>query len=169
MKTVIYYFTGTGNSLAAAKKIAADLGDCEIVPIASLKDTTGGIVPPAGRVGIVCPVYDAGLPVIVAEFAGRLTLAGTRYVFGVVTMGGSGGTAALRQLNGIIWQKNHRTLSAAFSVKMPGNFPPVSRPPEGKEREAILTVADKCLGEIAARIKNNDEFPPGFSPFAWRI
>jgi flavodoxin len=26
MKTIIYYFTGTGNSLAAAKKIAASLG-----------------------------------------------------------------------------------------------------------------------------------------------
>ena len=29
MKTIIYYFTGTGNSLAAARKIAAALGDCE--------------------------------------------------------------------------------------------------------------------------------------------
>ncbi len=38
MKTIIYYFTGTGNSLAAAKKIAAVLGDCTLVPIASLQD-----------------------------------------------------------------------------------------------------------------------------------
>ncbi len=27
MKNVIYYFTGTGNSLAVAKKIAAALGE----------------------------------------------------------------------------------------------------------------------------------------------
>ncbi|WP_324303303.1 hypothetical protein [Methanoculleus sp.] len=41
MRIVIYYFTGTGNSLAAAKKIAAVLGGCEIVPIASLANTPG--------------------------------------------------------------------------------------------------------------------------------
>ncbi len=74
MKTIIYYFTGTGNSLAAAKKIAALLGDCELVPIASLQDIPGAITTEADRIGIVCPVYDAGIPVIVAEFAGRLNL-----------------------------------------------------------------------------------------------
>jgi flavodoxin len=38
MKTIIYYFTGTGNMLAAAKKIATVLADCELVPIASLQN-----------------------------------------------------------------------------------------------------------------------------------
>ena len=167
MRTIIYYFTGTGNSLAAAKRIAADLGDCELVPIASFGNTTGDIVPPAGRVGIVCPVYDAGLPVIVSEFAKRLNLAGTRYVFGLVTLGGAGGTAALRQLNRILKQRNRRTLNAGFAVKMPGNFPPVHRPPEGEEKDAILAAADKSLDGIVARVKNCDEVPPGFSPLAW--
>jgi len=69
MKNVIYYFTGTGNSLAVAKKIAAALGECELVPIASLRDTPA-IAPDAERVGIVCPVYFLGLPLMVAEFAG---------------------------------------------------------------------------------------------------
>lgn len=41
MKTAIYYFTGTGNSLAAAKKIVIALGDCEVVAITALRDTTG--------------------------------------------------------------------------------------------------------------------------------
>ena len=71
MKTIIYYFTGTGNSLAVAKMIAAVLGDCEIVPIASLQTTAGDITPAADRVGIINPVYLPGLPVIVGtEFAG---------------------------------------------------------------------------------------------------
>jgi len=165
MKTIIYYFTGTGNSLAAAKKIAADLGDCELVPIAPFKDIAGDIVPPAGRVGIVCPVYDAGLPVIVAEFAGRLSLAGTRYVFAIVTLGGTG-ISALHQLSHIIQKKNSLTLDAAFAVKMPGNFPPVHRPPEGKARDAILALADDRLTEIAGRIKKGEQVPPGFSPLS---
>ena len=36
MKTTIYYFSGTGNSLSAARKIAALLGDTDLTPIASL-------------------------------------------------------------------------------------------------------------------------------------
>ncbi len=91
MKTIIYYFTGTGNSLAAAKKIAAALEDCELVPIASLQKTNGNIVPQAERIGIVCPVYFSGLPLMVASFAGRLDLAAVKYVFAVVTNGGGGG------------------------------------------------------------------------------
>ena len=86
MKTIIDYFTGTGNSLAAAKRIGALLGDSSLVPVASLKDTPGAIVPDAGRVGIVCPVYDCGVPVMVAEFVSRLGIPTGCYVFAVVTM-----------------------------------------------------------------------------------
>jgi hypothetical protein len=53
MKTIIYYFTGTGNSLAAAKSICTHLGDCDLVSIASLSGTSSEIQPGADRVGIV--------------------------------------------------------------------------------------------------------------------
>jgi ferredoxin len=165
MKTIIYYFTGTGNSLAAARNIAAALEDCELVSIASLKNTPGGIAPPAERVGIVCPVYDSGLPVIVAEFAGRLDLTRARYTFALVTLGGTG-VSALHQLNGIIRKRQGRNLDAAFIVKMPGNFPPVSRPPAGKKRDQILAAADARLAEIAGLIAGGARVPPGFSPLS---
>ena len=34
MKTVIYYFTGTGNSLVAARMLQEQVADAELVPIA---------------------------------------------------------------------------------------------------------------------------------------
>mgnify|MGYP000172633986 CR=1 FL=1 len=98
MKTVIYYFTGTGNSLAAARKICGHLGDCELVSIASLATTSEEIHPTSDRVGIVCPVYYLGLPSIVTEFVNRLDLSRTGYCFAVLTMGGFG-TSALHQLD----------------------------------------------------------------------
>jgi ferredoxin len=165
MKSAIYYFTGTGNSLAAARKVAAILGDCGLVPIASLRDTAGTIVPQADRVGIVCPVYDAGVPRIVAEFAGRLDLSRAGYTFGIVTMGGTG-VSALHQLNKIITKGKGRKLDAAFAVKMPGNFPPVGRPPVGEKKDAILAVADKNLALIAHTIDQGIAVPPGFSPLS---
>jgi Flavodoxins len=165
MKTIIYYFTGTGNSLAVAKEIAKGLENCELVPIAPLAGTAGEIVPSADRVGIVCPVYDMGLPVIVAEFAGKLDLAGSRYVFGIVTMGGAG-VSALDQLDSIVKKKNGRTTDAGFAVVMPGNFPPVHRPPEGAERDKILAAAGWQVREIAKKIKNCEPSRPGFSLFS---
>jgi ferredoxin/flavodoxin len=165
MKTVIYYFTGTGNSLAVAKKIAAALKDCELVPIASLQGTSGAIVPAADRVGIVCPVYDAGVPRIVAGFAGSLDLSSAGYTFAIVTMGGTG-VSALHQLNGILKKRHGTKLDAAFTVKMPGNFPPVSRPPAGEKRDKILAAADDHLAMIAQSIDQGLAVPPGLSPLS---
>ena len=163
MKTIIYYFTGTGNSLAAAKTIAGVLKDCELVPIASFADTPGKIVPAADRVGIVCPVYDAGIPVIVKEFAERLGIGAVPYAFGIVTMGGTG-VSALHMLNTILMQGCRRKPDAAFAVKMPGNFPPLQVPPSGKEKEEILKKADADLAAIAVAIQKGQAVPPGFSP-----
>jgi ferredoxin len=165
MKTIIYYFTGTGNSLAAAKKIAAALADCELVPIASLVDTPGKIVPAADRVGIVCPVYDAGIPVVVREFAKRLDIGAVPYVFGVVTMGGMG-VSALHQLNGILVQACRKKLDAAFAVRMPGNFPPVGVPPAGEKKEEILKQADAQLAAIVVAIQKGQTVSPSFSPLS---
>lgn len=164
MKTLIYYFTGTGNSLAAARTIARELGETGLAPIAQEK-RPGRIVPPADRVGIVCPVYDAGLPLIVREFAERLDLGVVKYTFAVVTMGGIG-ISALRQLNGILVQGGNRKLDAAFAVRMPGNFPPVSRPPSAEKRAEILAKADTRLAAIAATIASGARVSPGFSPLS---
>jgi ferredoxin len=152
MKTILYYFTGTGNSLAAAKKIAAALGDCMLVPIASLKDTEGAIVPAAERVGIVCPVYFAGLPVMVAAVARRLDLSRSQYTFAVVTFGGSGGSSALQQLDRILKEGPGRGLDAGFMVKMPGNYILMYSAPAGTKQEKILAMADEQLTDIAGAV-----------------
>jgi ferredoxin len=165
MKTVIYYFTGTGNSLAAAKRVAAALGDADFIPIASIRSDPEGIAPQADRVGIVCPVYDCGVPVMVAEFAERLDLSQAGYVFAIVTMGGIG-VSSLHQLNTILRERQGRGLDAAFAVRMPGNFPPLYRPATAKKRDELLTTADKKLEEIAEAIGRGRVVQPGFAPFS---
>jgi hypothetical protein len=77
---------------------------------------------------------------MVASFAGRLDLSRSRYVFSVLTYGGSGGESALAQLDGILRQKSGRGLSAGWIVKMPGNYILMYEPPTGKKRETILAT-----------------------------
>lgn len=164
MKNVIYYFTGTGNSLAIAKKIAAALGDCELIPVASLKNSPEKIVPVAERTGIVCPVYFLGLPLMVAEFAGRFDRSHAGYTFAVVTFGGSGSEPALRQLDKCISGQNERGLDAGFSVKMPGNYIFMYDAPSGKIEDGILASADHHLGEIIPVIKRCERRGISWSP-----
>jgi len=152
VKTIIYYFTGTGNSLAAAKKIATALGDCKLVPIASLQKTSGDIVPQAERVGIICPLYFSGLPLLVASCAARLDPAAVPYVFAVITHGGGGESAALRQLDGILRKRQGRGLDAGFGVVMPGNYILMYESPKGKKQEEILAKADAEIAGITGPV-----------------
>jgi len=158
MKTVVYYFTGTGNSLAVAEGLSRALGDCELVPIARPPEASGTMKPEADRVGIVCPVYFFGLPALVADFAARLNPTGIPYVFAIVTMGGSGGSAALRQLDGILRRRrggDGRGLDAGFMVKMPGNYILMYESPAGRRREQILAMADRQVKEIAGMVSRS--------------
>lgn len=165
MRTKIYYFSGTGNSLAAAKRVAGSLGDCELIPIASLHGGGNMIEPGAERVGIVCPVYDMGIPLIVRDFAGRLDISGTEYSFAVVTMGGAG-ASALHILNDVLKDTCGKGLDSGFTVAMPANFPPIFKPPQGDKRDEILRKAELKIDRIAEKIKGGRKDYPSFTPFS---
>lgn len=160
MKTTIYYFSGTGNSLSAARKIAALLGDTDLTPIASLMNGSGDIIPQTERVGIICPVYDLGIPIIVRDFLNRLDVRGTKYIFAIITLGGSG-LSALRMIDSLIREKNGKKLNAGFAVKMPGNFPPLSVPPTGEKLNTIIRKAETELDRIGGIIREGQDHPPG--------
>ncbi len=117
MGTVIYYFSGTGNSLTVAKDIAEEIGGI-LIPVASLLDKKM-ITPDADVIGIVFPVYYGELPIIVKEFAEKLKNIHQKYVFAVCTYGGAA-MSSLRILRSII-RSNGGELSSAYGVHMPQN------------------------------------------------
>jgi len=89
MKARIFYFTGTGNSLVAAKKIAEGIGGC-IDPIVRYKEQQTVKIN-EDVIGIVFPVYLAqiyGLPEIVSQFLGKIEYVKNKYYFIVCTYGG---------------------------------------------------------------------------------
>ena len=117
MKHVIYYFSGTGNTLFVARDIAKELG-APLIPIASLINDP--VVDVDSEVtGIVYPVYYGELPVIVREFAGKMANLEGKYIFAVCTFGGSAGDS-LRSLRKIIRSRGGE-LPATYGVHMPQN------------------------------------------------
>jgi ferredoxin len=143
MKTTIYYFSGTGNSLKIARDIAARLGDTTLIPVG--KAINEPLDLSADRIGLVFPVYMWGMPDIIARFARRLTVGSDKYLFAVVNYGGFPG-ATLPSLAKTL-KKQGSSLSASFGIKMPGNYIPMygARP----ETE-LKTTFEKASGKVAA-------------------
>ena len=66
MKKIIYYFSATGNSLTTAKLLAEELGNCEIIALASLKNQDE-IKIQADVIGFVFPIYYSDMPCLMRQ------------------------------------------------------------------------------------------------------
>lgn len=83
MKKVIYYFSGTGNSLRAATVIAERIGGAELVNVRCNPEKVSAS--DADVIGFVCPVYEWNIPGRFGAFIKRLTINPNAYIFMVTT------------------------------------------------------------------------------------
>ena len=83
MKKVIYCFSGTGNSLNAARIIAKEMGGATIVSVK--KGAKSDLAAEADVVGFVCPVYEWDIPETQKDFAENLAVNPKAYTFLVAT------------------------------------------------------------------------------------
>ena len=82
-RRVIYCFSGTGNSLQAALRIAEAIGGAEVVSVRCAPESV-----PAGDasvIGFVCPVYEWDMPGAMKDFVRRLQINPSAYIFMVAT------------------------------------------------------------------------------------
>ena len=145
MKTILFYFSATGNSLTTARAIAAALEDCTLVPVAALKDEPAVPVD-ADRVGFVYPVYYSDMPHLVRRVISRMDFTGTPYIFSVCTCRGHDGIVAQR-LDALL-QTRGQTLSRHLRVFLPGNSR-VSPPEKDAEQ---LADQKRATAEMLAQL-----------------
>ena len=79
----IYYFSGTGNSLYTASKIAEAIGGAEIISVRCKTEDVSA--ENADVIGFVCPVYEWDIPGTFKEFIKQLTVNPNAYIFMVTT------------------------------------------------------------------------------------
>jgi ferredoxin/flavodoxin len=120
MSTDIYYFSGTGNSLYAAKQLGNGHSDkVRIFPIPIFRHQKKTVVH-SDIIIIVFPVYFQTLPSIVESFVNNVEFtSGISHIYGVATCNGEPGHS-LFTLNRIL-KKKGISLKAGFTVVMPGN------------------------------------------------
>lgn len=96
VENIIYYFSGTGNSLDVARHIAEQLGDTILI---SMRENSYEVRQKSSkRVGFVYPVYYGGMPQMVEKFIRRIRMTDNIYVFAVATCKGRPGNA-IKQIN----------------------------------------------------------------------
>lgn len=159
---VIFYLSGTGNSLYAAESIAKELGACR------LEGITGYLKAPYEVqdevVGIVCPVHCMALPPVVEIFLQQVKMV-PQYIFLVVTMGAMSGQA-LGQGKELLEQRELR-LSYGAQAALPDNS--IVFPSPAARKEKLLRDAPSELGLIARNIKNrHDNYSHLSRSFLWQ-
>ena len=121
---MIFYFSGTGNSLYAAEVIAQAQGE-KIVSIAQEMSKKSAeriyTLQENEVIGFVYPIYSWGAPQIVLDFIHSMRVtSGQRYLFSLSTCGGNEGYAT--QIVQKVLMKKGMALSSAFSIIMPSNY-----------------------------------------------
>ena len=116
-KPIIYYFSGTGNSLYIAQETARLL-DGELIPIVSVLGSEV-VHPEAEVVGIVYPVYYNDLPAAVMDFAKKLRGIQNSYLFAVCNYGGCG-SQSVKTLGKLV-EAAGGALATSYGIHMPQN------------------------------------------------
>ena len=139
---MIFYFSGTGNSLYVAQKLHEADGEELIDMAGALKEKRFKYEVAEGeKIGIVFPVYFYGLPTIAAEFIGQLVIESSAnpFIYTVITCGGSIGSADKMLAN--LLKQNNLELNSAFSVEMPSNYVIMYDVPDNEKQNITLDSA----------------------------
>ena len=152
-KSTIFYFTGTGNSLYVAKRLADKLGDSALHAMASYRPT-GQIGGAKESIGFVFPSYYGSLPRLVRRFIEGLDISADTWLFGIVTMGapfglGNGSAVALEKA---LADKGLQ-LRYCVGLTMPRNYVLKYNPLSADSGIQHNAKADRRTAAIAGEIK----------------
>jgi len=82
-KQILYCFSGTGNSLRTAMKIAEEIGGAEVVSVRCAPE--GVSAGNAAVIGFICPVYEWDMPGAMKDFVKKLHINPNAYIFMIAT------------------------------------------------------------------------------------
>ena len=154
---MIFYFSGTGNSQLAAKKIA-DITEDELISInQQLRENQTGAFCSDRPFVFVTPTYAWRIPRIVEEWIRDTRFDGNRDTYFVLTCGDNCGNAA-KYVHELCAVKgfHFRGLS---QIAMPENYLAMFPTPGGAECREILQKADPVIEAISKTIKNGEPLP----------
>ena len=152
--TILFLFSGTGNSLNAAIRIQEKIENCEILSIPRVLEEKKFNYE-ATKIGFIFPVHFQDAPHIVRELLKHIKITGDPYIFAIATSGGENGKT-FRTINKLLDSQN-RKLHSEFSLVLPSNsiiMEDRSSTPE--EIERLIKNSEVRINEIIKIITNNE-------------
>lgn len=153
MDNVIFYFSGTGNSLRTAQIIAGEIGGARLISMRNLPADRPAAA--AERIGFVCPVYEWDVPKTVTAFVAHLAVNPQAYIFMVGTYIAIHGRCfetidtALREKGAHLhYGKALRCVASQCTAYEP--FPPAQLMVPLSERNARKTGREIAAGNLRA-------------------
>ena len=155
---MIFFFSGTGNSKYAARRIADALGDTLLSLNDSIRagDTTP--VDTGERLVIVTPTYAWRIPRIVRDWLLRTELRGAKQVWFVMTCGSELGNAD--RYNRALCRAKGLGCMGTAQLVMPENYIAMFGVPQAEEARKIVARAEPDLDRAIAAIRAGLPFAP---------
>jgi len=152
---MVLYFSGTGNSLYIARKIAEALGE-RLISIAELveKGNHSIEVLPGETIGFVYPVIACAPPDVVTDFIKHTTFVGSEghYIYSVYNCAGTPEYTSRIMKETCI--KAHLDLQGFYGILMPGNYITQKKHLPKEKVEEYLLNCDQRIEEVVQGIKD---------------
>ena len=119
-KNIVFYFSGSGNSLKIARDITAAMENCNII----FMNKSYNLTEKYDKIGFVFPCYGGGMPNCVEKFISELNLSENKdsYYFSVVTYGGGFGIEnCFAEINKLLKAKG-LALNYGTQIRMFSNY-----------------------------------------------
>ncbi len=155
---MIFYYSGTGNSKYAAKRIADALGDTLLSMNERIKAGDFSPVETGERLVVVTPTYAWRIPRIVRDWLMKTELRGAERIWFVMTCGSEIGNAG-RYNDALCKAKGVGCMGTAQLV-MPENYIAMFNAPQADEARAIVAKAEPDIDRAIASIGAGEAFAP---------
>ncbi|HOU09924.1 MAG TPA: EFR1 family ferrodoxin [Clostridiales bacterium] len=166
---MIFWFSGTGNSLYAAKKIAEAQGESLISVAAEFDQADNRFTyrfKDGELLGFVWPVYAWAPPALVRRFIRQMKIEGSPFAFSVSTCGSDEGRATTIVEKAL--EAKGLKLGCALSLQMPSNYIIGGDVCAAEQEQRLLAAAEEKLDafnkQLAERRAGVFDLLPGKMP-----
>ena len=155
-KTIIFYFSQSGNSLYVAKKLAAIMGNTTLISIPEAIYNNQFKYYNYERIGFILPLYFMSMPNMVEEFISKLEIPKDSYIFSIVTRAITKG----RIFHDIETMLNKKGAEINYGeyITFPDSYIKWSGAPKEKTLLKVFQQTESHIYSIANRILNEDTY-----------
>lgn len=156
MKTEIFYFSGTGNSLYVASQIDSYIDNSKLTAISRVVDKDYKIDEDITDIGFVFPLYYLSFPEVVIRFINQLDIPKNLYIFTVVTRAYPPVGGVLNHMRGLLKGK-YRDLDLGIYINMPNNDLILFNTFKKKRSDRVLRRVKIKLPNIISMIERREK------------